>query len=129
MRQSSPEPARPSDLDACRELLRHGSKSFFAASLLLPRSVRDPATALYAFCRIADDAVDLSDDPAAALAQLHLRLERIYRGQPFDHPVDRATAAASCTRHERSAGKPSLSVPSMVIVSALAIFFVQQQPR
>ncbi len=93
MRQPSPESATASDLDACRELLRHGSKSFFAASLLLPRTVRDPATALYAFCRVADDAVDLSDDPAAALAQLHLRLDRIYRGQPFDHPVDRATAA------------------------------------
>ncbi len=93
MPQHSSEPARAVDLDACRELLRHGSKSFFAASLLLPRSVRDPATALYAFCRVADDAVDLSDDPARALTGLHERLDRIYAGQPFDSPVDRALSA------------------------------------
>ncbi|MGL4241803.1 MAG: squalene/phytoene synthase family protein, partial [Beijerinckiaceae bacterium] len=61
----------PRDLAACRALLRNGSKSFFAASLLLPRHVREPATALYAFCRVADDAVDDTDDAAAALAGLH----------------------------------------------------------
>ncbi|HMS81474.1 MAG TPA: squalene/phytoene synthase family protein, partial [Burkholderiaceae bacterium] len=47
------------DLAACREQLRDGSRTFLAASRLLPASVRDPATALYAFCRSADDAVDL----------------------------------------------------------------------
>ncbi|MGL4440619.1 MAG: phytoene/squalene synthase family protein, partial [Bosea sp. (in: a-proteobacteria)] len=93
MPQRLPEPARPADLEVCRELLRNGSKSFFAASLLLPRSVRDPATALYAFCRLSDDAVDLSDDPSAALALLHQRLDRIYAGQPLNHAVDRALAA------------------------------------
>lgn len=93
MPQLLPEPANVTDLDKCRELLRNGSKSFFAASLLLPKSVRDPATALYAFCRVADDAVDLSGDPTAALAGLHRRLDRIYAGRPFDHAVDRAVAA------------------------------------
>ncbi len=88
----SPEKERVADLEACRELLRHGSKSFFAASLLLPRHVRDPATALYAFCRVADDAVDLSDDPAAALRVLHHRLDLIYANQPSDDAVDRALA-------------------------------------
>ncbi len=88
----SPENERLADLDACRELLRHGSKSFFAASLLLPRHVRDPATALYAFCRVADDAVDLSDDPARALEGLHRRLDLIYARQPAEDPVDRALA-------------------------------------
>ena len=73
-------------------MLRHGSKSFFAASLLLPRHVRDPATALYAFCRVADDAVDLSDDPCAALRALHRRLDQIYANQPADDAVDRALA-------------------------------------
>jgi 15-cis-phytoene synthase len=93
MLQPLPEPALAADLEICRELLRNGSKSFFAASLLLPRSVRDPATALYAFCRLSDDAVDLSDDPSAALVLLRQRLDRIYAGQPFDHAVDRAVAA------------------------------------
>ena len=53
------------DLAVCRALLRHGSRSFHAASLLLPRRVRDPATALYAFCRLADDAVDGKDGTGA----------------------------------------------------------------
>ena len=43
------------DLAACEELMRGGSKSFFAASGLLPQRVRIPAIALYAFCRVADD--------------------------------------------------------------------------
>jgi 15-cis-phytoene synthase len=83
----------PQDLAACRLLLRNGSKSFFAASLLLPRPVREPATALYAFCRVADDAVDLTDDPASAITGLNQRLDAIYAGSPADDPVDRSLAA------------------------------------
>jgi len=83
----------PADLAACAALLRDGSKSFFAASLLLPRRVRAPAAALYAFCRVADDAVDLSGAPAAAVAALHRRLDAAYAGEPQDDPVDRALAA------------------------------------
>jgi phytoene synthase len=82
----------PSDLAACRELLRGGSRTFFAASLLLPPSVREPASALYAFCRLADDAVDLEGDRAAALAQLRERLERAYEGRPLPFASDRALA-------------------------------------
>ena len=40
--------------------MRGGSKSFFAASRILPRRVRAPSIALYAFCRLADDAIDLA---------------------------------------------------------------------
>ncbi|MFN3591465.1 MAG: AFG1/ZapE family ATPase, partial [Thermaurantiacus sp.] len=40
-------------------LLAGGSRSFHAASLLLPRRIAAPATALYAFCRVADDEIDL----------------------------------------------------------------------
>ncbi len=85
--------AAPEDLAACRALLRHGSRSFFAASLLLPARVRNPATALYAFCRQADDAIDLGADPHAALADLSARLDDAYAGTPRAHPVDRAFAA------------------------------------
>lgn len=56
------------DLAACRARLVHGSRTFLAASWLLPPSVRDPACALYAFCREADDEVDGQQDghvPAA----------------------------------------------------------------
>jgi len=80
------------DLDSCRRAIRGGSKSFFAASLLLPEEVRDDAYALYGFCRRADDAVDDGFDPAKACADLSWRLDEIYAGRPGDEPVDRAFA-------------------------------------
>jgi phytoene synthase len=88
-----PPDTATADLRACRDLLRAGSKSFSAASRLLPRRVRDPATALYAFCRVADDAIDA--DPAASEATVDVlreRLARAYAGCPDDSPVDRALA-------------------------------------
>jgi 15-cis-phytoene synthase len=81
------------DLEACRDLLRVGSKSFSAAALLLPRRVRDSATALYAFCRLGDDAVDNATDPRAGLALMRRRLDAAYAGEPENHPADRALAA------------------------------------
>ncbi len=73
-------------------MIKVGSKSFYAASLLLTPKVRDPAYALYAFCRLADDAVDLGDDRLAALARLETRLHAVYAGKPLDNPADRAFA-------------------------------------
>jgi phytoene synthase len=73
----------------CRRLLSHGSKSFYIASHFLPRALRESASGLYAFCRIADDLVDLGDDPREALITLHRRLDLIYGGRPENHPIDR----------------------------------------
>jgi phytoene synthase len=73
--------------------MRGGSKSFFAASLLLPQRVRGPATALYAFCRRADDEIDLGQDPHAAMDWLRRRLDDVYAGRPQDIDCDRALAA------------------------------------
>jgi phytoene synthase len=82
------------DLETCRALLRAGSKSFAAASLLLPRRVRIPATAIYAFCRVADDRIDSHPDATErAVDGLRERLDRLFRGQPANDPVDRALAA------------------------------------
>lgn len=111
MSLNSPEArlAASSDLAACAALLRGGSRSFHAASCLLPRRVAEPAMALYAFCRIADDAVDASEhrNPAdrftddgddrnehrcAAVLRLRERLERCYAGRPESSPIDRAFA-------------------------------------
>ena len=95
------------DRAACRALLRTGSKTFFAAAHLLPKRVREPATALYAFCRLADDAVDLDDgskdlsdqdlgdkdlSKLATLARLKTRLDRAHRGDPLPLAADRAFA-------------------------------------
>ena len=87
------EVAAVADIAECRAMLREGSYTFFAASLLLPRAVCHPASALYAFCRLADDAVDTGGDPHAALGQLRERLTAAYRGQPAAVAADRALAA------------------------------------
>jgi 15-cis-phytoene synthase len=81
------------DYQACQELMRGGSKTFFAASRLLPSRVRGPAIALYAFCRVADDAIDFSCDRIVALTELNERLRRIYAGDPMAFAPDRALAA------------------------------------
>ena len=90
------------DAATCERLLRGGSRSFFAASLVLPARVREPAVALYAFCRVADDAIDLVDDKDRALAGLRQRLDGLYAGRAGGHAADRAFAeAARCHRIPR----------------------------
>ena len=81
----------PGDIDACHALLARGSKSFSSAGRLFPRRVRDAAAVLYAFCRVADDAVDL-DDSADRVERLRRRLCRVYAGDGLDGPVERAFA-------------------------------------
>jgi phytoene synthase len=90
MQPPSPD---PQDIEACRALLRGGSKTFFAASMLLPRRVFEPASALYAFCRLADDAVDVGGGAGGGVAALRVRLGRAYDGCPLPIPADRALAA------------------------------------
>lgn len=95
--EASLEVRRRMDLRDCEALMRTGSKSFFAASLVLPSRVRAPATALYAFCRLADDTIDLESHlyggPMGALHHLQQRLQRLYDGRPSPVPADRALAA------------------------------------
>jgi phytoene synthase len=82
------------DFEVCRRILRAGSKSFSAASLLLPARVRVPATVFYAYCRVADDRIDGSPDASeATVDELRGRLYHIFLGRPENEPVDRALAA------------------------------------
>lgn len=81
------------DAAACRAMLKGGSRNFAAAAWLLPPSVREPATALYAFCRLADDAIDEAHGGLNAIAALRARLSGIYAGKPSDDPADRAFAS------------------------------------
>jgi len=81
-----------SDIEYCEKAILHGSLSFHAASLALPKSVRTPCLALYAFCRLADDEVDLKQDKSASIYDLVQRLDLVYAGTPRDHPMDRAFA-------------------------------------
>lgn len=105
MQLDSPERAARirADRARCRALIRSGSRSFFAASLLLPSRVRQPALALYAFCRLADDAVDTDrlQHPVAGrehpVAALRNRLARAYEGRPLDIAADHAFADTVAT--------------------------------
>src|SRR4051812_37458882 len=82
------------DLDACRALLAAGSKGFALAARVLPARIRDSATVLYAFCRIADDLVDADPHASAATIDgLRARVDAVYAGAPAGHAVDRALAA------------------------------------
>lgn len=91
MRRASELRVAAADRARCRALLARGSASFSAAARLLPARLVDPATFFYAFCRVADDAIDDSDDPAA-LADLTARVDAIFAGAPRDDAVDRAFA-------------------------------------
>lgn len=84
---------RDDDMAHCRAVIRTGSLSFHTASKLLPAAVRDPALALYAFCRLADDEVDEGDQKARAVLSLRDRLDDVYAGKPRNAPEDRAFAA------------------------------------
>jgi len=85
-----PERATPADMATCRQMIRTGSRSFFVASLLLPDAVRGGAYALYAFCRLSDDTIDVDHGGEAGIARLAARLDAIYAGEPADAAVDRA---------------------------------------
>lgn len=73
-------------------ILREGSKSFHVAGRLLGPVLRERFAAVYAFCRVADDAVDEAEHIEAALealGELRLRLDRVYAGRATER-VDRA---------------------------------------
>lgn len=77
------------DYVICQKILWEGSRSFAAASLLMPSRIRWPASAIYAFCRWADDSVDVNKQESDPLSHVRARLEAAFRGRPHDHPVDR----------------------------------------
>lgn len=85
------------DIRECEQILKIGSKSFYAASRVLPARVRVPSMALYAFCRAADDAVDdalpLEEQKKRAVDRLEERLERVYEGRALDGVIERVFSA------------------------------------
>ena len=94
MHLSSPDVrfAASSDHADCRMAIQEGSKTFYAASMVLPPKVRQPAYGLYAFCRMSDDAIDLNGGSLQALERLRERLARVYEGRPLPCAEDRAMA-------------------------------------
>ena len=84
---------RAAELPFQQTIARH-SKSFALASKLLAPSVRRDALVLYAYCRRADDAVDLAPraEQPAALAALRDELCAVYEQTAQQDPVTRAFA-------------------------------------
>jgi phytoene synthase len=78
----------------CRERASASGSSFYYSFLFLPPERRRAITALYAYCREIDDAVDETSDSAVAAAKLDWwqgEIERLFAGTP-QHPVTRALA-------------------------------------
>ena len=76
----------------CQERAAKSGSSFYYSFLFLPPEKRRAITALYAFCREVDDAVDECSDPAVAKAKLawwREEIDRVFSGNP-EHPVGRA---------------------------------------
>jgi phytoene synthase len=78
----------------CQKKAVQSGSSFYYSFLFLPPERRRAITALYAFCREVDDAVDEPSDPSAARAALawwRSEVAQLFAGNP-QHPVMRALA-------------------------------------
>ena len=64
------------------EIIRRHSATFYYGSLLFRGEARKGAWAVYAACRIGDDAVDESDNPMCDLNEWWAGIERAYTGIP-----------------------------------------------
>jgi len=75
----------------CLNISKNHYENFPVASWILPRRMRLPSAAIYAFARRADDFADegdLSDaQRIAQLEQLAQQIEQLYAGKPDDDPI------------------------------------------
>ena len=84
---TDPERMSVDDAAQCRQIVRTHARTFWLASHFLPSEKRRSAYALYAFCRVADDLVDLSrstspDVIAGRLAEYRRQLHHALEGRP-----------------------------------------------
>jgi 15-cis-phytoene synthase len=61
--------------DYAKKVISHHAKSFYFASQMLPKNVRQNTYAIYAFCRYADNIVD--KDRKRSLDQIHSELDNL----------------------------------------------------
>lgn len=98
----------------CQRKAAASGSSFYYAFLFLPPERRRAITALYAFCREVDDAVDGASEPQLARAKLdwwRSEIANLAAGRP-QHPVTRALAPAAA-RFGVSAGRLNEIVDGM----------------
>lgn len=82
-----------SDYAYCEDIIKQHSKSFYFAFSRLEARDRNAVYAVYAFCRMADDAVDeaaTTSDKIKNVQQLHDEFRQFKQGSTPDSPVWRA---------------------------------------
>ncbi len=81
-------------VELARKSIAQHSKSFSLAARLLPVRARDTARVVYAWCRRADDAIDLCprDGLDAAAQALFDELDVVYSGKSHPDPIVQAFA-------------------------------------
>ncbi len=87
--------------DYCQQKAAQSGSSFYYSFLFLPRPRRLAITALYAFCREVDDAVDETSDATVAQSKLiwwRSEIGAMLSGHPT-HPVTRALLPHMETYH------------------------------
>lgn len=77
------------DYKHCEEIIKRHSKSFYAAFSILSKEKRNSVYAIYAFCRYADDSIDVLDS-LDKLLDLEGSLDQFSQGKTPDTPVFRA---------------------------------------
>ncbi|WP_285766145.1 phytoene/squalene synthase family protein [Peribacillus sp. SI8-4] len=81
------------DYRYCEDIIKHNSKSFYFAFLGLPKEKANAVYAIYAFCRIADDSVDLGgsrSEKINGLNRISQELTLFQAHKEIDHPLWRA---------------------------------------
>ena len=87
-------------------LTRKSRSNFFYAFLCLPRPQREAIYAVYAFCRIVDDAVDVGHDRAAQREELERwrsEIALVFEGRPQHPAAQRLQEAVRLFRIPREA--------------------------
>lgn len=74
------DPRLADSLRTCRETTRKHARSFFFASIGLPRFRKEAAFAIYAFCRHVDDSIDEGGDAAPSAGILRGQLDDLLAG-------------------------------------------------
>ena len=81
----------------CSQLTRKSRSNFYYAFLFLPRPRREALYAVYAFCRMVDDAVDLGTERETQrreLSRWRAELAGCYEGGHVETPIGRRLAEA-----------------------------------
>jgi len=82
----------------CRQISKHHAKTFYLATLFLPKRQQNPIFAIYALLRTVDDLVDLAEDKLTnglitrqeingMLESRKTRLKSCYRGEVANDPI------------------------------------------